>query len=94
MAMPDVRDSWKMNRPSPVTLLSPIQASSRPSAPPKRPLSMAPEERPAMTVMPKTVVQKSSDGPNFMANSDMGGVRKIRASAPTTPPIRDEKKVV
>ena len=55
---------------------------------------MAPEERPAMTVMPKTVVQNSSDGPNFMANSDMGGVRKIRASAPTTPPMRDEKKVV
>lgn len=39
----------------------------------EQPLSMAPEESPVMTVMPKMAVQNSSEGPKRMANSAIRG---------------------
>ena len=60
--------------------------------PPIKPLNMEPDARPAMTVMPKMAVQKSSDGPNWMAIRARGGVKRIMTTMPKSPPTRDEIK--
>ena len=76
----------------PVRVLYPTVDSNMPSAPPNSPLSMAPEESPVMTVMPKMAVQNSSEGPKRMANSAIGGENRIMTSTPNTPPIRGAYK--
>ena len=93
-AMPPLSASWMTKRGSPVRVLYPTVDSNMPSAPPNSPLSMAPEESPVMTVMPKMAVQNSSEGPKRMANSAIGGENRIMTSTPNTPPIRELTKTV
>ncbi len=82
------------NLGSPVRVLYPTVESSMPSAPPNSPFSMAPEDRPVITVMPKIAVQNSSGGPKRMANSAMGGENRIMTTTPKTPPISELTKTV
>ena len=63
-----------------------------PNMPPNNPFRMDPDERPAITLMPKMAIQNISEGPNLRAILARGGVNRIMTTMPNKPPTSELMK--
>src|SRR5215510_1052860 len=82
----------KVMRRLPDTVSMPMPASSKPSDIEMTVLCLASRPRPTKEQKVRRYTAKNSGGPNFSANDEISGARKVIKSTATNEPMKDEVK--